>query len=362
MTDATTTLRDLFAVCRDPVFGVREGKIAFFNSAAESFFDSKIQNGMSAEEFLPKQLISYRAGGFTSSAIMQGERMVASCTPFEGVLVYTLNPESETPALPSAALIGSMRSTIFTMRMAFDKLISPAEFNGDDRLMSYYSVLYHNYHQLLHFVGNLHSAESILNDTLPFRPSLENIVSICRELTRSSAALLADEGIELSFECESKSIMGSVDRQCIEQLLLNLISNSVKSVSKGGRIVISLSTEGDSYTIRVTDSGPGIPPELLRHVFTCYSKGKPESEVQGGHTGLGLYIVRGIAELHGGAVLIDNVEIGASVRIVLPLSAETHMVLRSTELEYRAAALNSILTELSVCLDHKYYKPELITD
>jgi len=103
---------------------------------------------------------------------------------------------------------------------------------------------------------------------------------------------------------EDLSIMGHVYR--LGQLLENLIDNAIKYTPEGGTITLSLFRDGDWARMEVADTGAGIAPEHLPHIFDrFYRVGKARTRARGG-SGLGLAIVRGIAEQHGGKVTVTS--------------------------------------------------------
>jgi signal transduction histidine kinase len=101
---------------------------------------------------------------------------------------------------------------------------------------------------------------------------------------------------------EDLSVRGDVYR--LSQLLGNLIDNAIKYTTEGGTITLSLFRDGDWARMEVADTGVGIAPEHLPHVFDrFYRVDKARTRAKGG-SGLGLAIVRGIAEQHGGKVTV----------------------------------------------------------
>ena len=95
----------------------------------------------------------------------------------------------------------------------------------------------------------------------------------------------------------------SCDRARILQVLSNLIGNAVKFTGGGGTITVAVVRRGAEFEFSVSDDGPGIAPEALPHVFERFWQGGPD-----GHrgTGLGLYIAKGIVEVHGGAIRVES--------------------------------------------------------
>jgi two-component system cell cycle sensor histidine kinase PleC len=93
----------------------------------------------------------------------------------------------------------------------------------------------------------------------------------------------------------------------LSQAVINLLSNAVKFTPDGGRIEISLRRTSNGGTeLCVIDNGPGIPEMLLDQIFMPFNQVDNRYSRQAGGTGLGLSLVRGLAELHGGRAWIDS--------------------------------------------------------
>ena len=111
----------------------------------------------------------------------------------------------------------------------------------------------------------------------------------------------------------------SVDPGRIEQILGNLLSNALRYTPIDGRIVLTLDCQPHQTYLHVHDSGPGIPPDAMTHVFErFYRADKSRSRLEGG-TGLGLVIARKLAEVHGGNLNAANHPVGGAVfTLILP--------------------------------------------
>jgi two-component system sensor histidine kinase KdpD len=112
-----------------------------------------------------------------------------------------------------------------------------------------------------------------------------------------------------------------VDPVLIEQVLVNLLDNAAKYSGKEGAIAVSAAAEPGTLVVRVTDNGPGIPPEAREAVFDVFYRVHSTDEQTAG-TGLGLSICRGIVEAHGGDIRIEGGpdSRGTTVEFRLPLS------------------------------------------
>src|SRR5207248_11262078 len=114
-------------------------------------------------------------------------------------------------------------------------------------------------------------------------------------------------------------VMGDAAR--IQQVLWNLLSNAVKFTPRDGHVGVALERVESNVVIRVTDDGPGIPPDFLPHVFDRFSQADTGSTRRLGGLGLGLAIVRHLVELHGGTVQAASAGEGqgAAFTVILPL-------------------------------------------
>lgn len=96
------------------------------------------------------------------------------------------------------------------------------------------------------------------------------------------------------------------DPVLLQRAVNNLVSNAIAHTPHGGAVSLGANRDGEWLTIRVTNSGAGIPPEHLGHVFERYYRGD-EARAAGSSAGLGLSIVRAIMHLHGGAADVESI-------------------------------------------------------
>jgi two-component system, sensor histidine kinase and response regulator len=138
----------------------------------------------------------------------------------------------------------------------------------------------------------------------------EEIAKLIHEAVVVHEPLATDKGITLTSRIEDANDSVECDRERVLQVLANLIGNAIK-FCQGGRIEVSVVRSGDYLQVSVADSGPGIAPEDLPHVFDAYWSG---SENRGRGTGLGLYITKRIVEAHGTKIWIDS-RVGAGTTV-----------------------------------------------
>jgi signal transduction histidine kinase len=123
------------------------------------------------------------------------------------------------------------------------------------------------------------------------------LVSSCLDTFRATGRTA---GYQLSTRMNAGWVDGDPTR--LEQIATNLIDNALKYTPGGGKIEIAIDTVGEDVVLSVRDSGVGIPPDLLPHVFDVFVQGSISIDRSQGGLGIGLSLVRRLVELHGGSV------------------------------------------------------------
>ncbi len=155
------------------------------------------------------------------------------------------------------------------------------------------------------------------------RLDLPAVVSAAMDAVRPSAEV---KGIRLT--CAFSSVEGVVmgDRNRIQQIVWNLLTNAIKFTPKQGRVHVTIERINSHVEIAVTDSGIGIPDEFLENIFERFSQVDSSTTRRHGGLGLGLSIVKHLVELHGGAVRArsEGVDKGSTFIVTLPLVPVRH--------------------------------------
>ena len=126
-------------------------------------------------------------------------------------------------------------------------------------------------------------------------------VSIVEQLDPVAQA----KGVGLSADAvEHVSVLG--DAEWLERLLLNLLDNAIKFTPEGGRISVRVASEGSDAVLEVRDTGVGIAPDALPHVFERFFRGDPARSAAAEGAGLGLSLVKWIADRHGARLSVDS--------------------------------------------------------
>ena len=137
-------------------------------------------------------------------------------------------------------------------------------------------------------------------------------------------ALFEDKGVHLESSIGSESIFIYADPVRVKQAIGNLLHNALKFSNKGSHVVLSVVMENNGLLIGVKDSGIGIEPAFMNTIFEPFTQEDKSIDRRNGGLGLGLSIVKGIAELHGGSVSAHSEGLGkgSAFTICLPVSNE----------------------------------------
>jgi hypothetical protein len=152
------------------------------------------------------------------------------------------------------------------------------------------------------------------------------IVQLWRVVTEAIETVLpsADvKGVALVSEVESHDLLVHADRMRLQQVATNLLANAVKFTPRGGEIRIGVAQHGEFATITVSDTGQGIDPELLPHIFEPFRQGDSRLTRRHGGLGLGLAISHQLVRLHGGEIQVESSGLnqGSRFTVQLPILA-----------------------------------------
>ena len=127
-------------------------------------------------------------------------------------------------------------------------------------------------------------------------------------------------GVELIADVGDEVVEIYADAVRVEQMIWNLVRNALKFTPPGGRVSIALSSDADMACIEVRDTGQGIEPEFLSKIFDMFSQADGGGRRDAGGLGIGLSIVKQVAEMHGGRIVIqsEGPGKGTDCRLCLP--------------------------------------------
>ncbi|MET0621697.1 MAG: PAS domain S-box protein [Pyrinomonadaceae bacterium] len=163
----------------------------------------------------------------------------------------------------------------------------------------------------------------IITGKLRLEPQPVDVRALLQEAVETVRPAAEAKAVYLSTLLAGEVGEVSADPNRLRQVLWNLLSNAVKFTPQGGRVEVELRRDGGQALLRVSDTGQGIAPEFLPHVFDRFRQADMGTTRQHGGLGLGLAIVRHLVELHGGDVTAESagLGLGSTFRLRLPLKA-----------------------------------------
>jgi two-component system, OmpR family, sensor kinase len=172
--------------------------------------------------------------------------------------------------------------------------------------------------RMTHLIENLIDSMRVIDGdvTLYFHPSTIDIAALLHEVCQLQREIAPQAQILENFPVHAVPMVG--DANLLFQVFSNLLSNAIKYSPDGGLISVLLEPGASSVVVSVQDRGIGIPDCDRARLFERYHRGSNTSGIVG--TGLGLYLVKTVVELHGGKVVAERRESGAgsSFRVMLP--------------------------------------------
>jgi two-component system, OmpR family, sensor kinase len=152
-------------------------------------------------------------------------------------------------------------------------------------------------------------ARADANRQLPHEPT-----DVSRVLVEVAAELgPVSDGHHLTIDADDAVVDGTRDE--LYRMTLNLVENAIRHTPKGTHIRATVARDNGEVVLAVEDDGPGVAPELREHIFERFVRGAGD---RGSSSGLGLSIVRAVAESHGGGVVLEDVKPGARFVVRLP--------------------------------------------
>jgi signal transduction histidine kinase len=143
-------------------------------------------------------------------------------------------------------------------------------------------------------------------------------------LVQESAAvfepLMEEKSVQLLVQLPPQRAAVNVDRSRIRQVLHNLLANALRHTPSGGQVTIAVAQPAGRLRLTVQDTGEGIAPENLEHIFDRFYRTDPSRSRETGGSGLGLAIVKAIVEAHGGEVTASSGGVGRGTRFTIFLA------------------------------------------
>jgi signal transduction histidine kinase/CheY-like chemotaxis protein len=156
--------------------------------------------------------------------------------------------------------------------------------------------------QVVHLIDDLLDLSRIARGKIELRRGRIDLAVAVNDAVETSRPLVQERGHDLAVHLPPRPVYVDGDRTRLAQVFANLLTNAAKYTQPGGRIGLTVEPQGSDVVVSVRDNGVGIPPDKLEAIFEMFTQVDREGERSQGGLGIGLNLVQGLVEMHGGWV------------------------------------------------------------
>ena len=341
ITDVNPFMTELLGYSREKFLGKELWEIGLFSdkSASQAAFRELQVAGYLRYEDLPLQTIEgkLREVEFVSNVYNEGSHQVIQCNIRDitdrkrAEQERALLLESEKAAHTEAdtangikdeflALLSHELRTPLTSILGWSNLLTSGDLDEEASKRAVETIA-RNARAQRRLIDDLLDISRIITGKLHLEVRSISLGSMIETVVEGIRPAAEAKNIDLKTTLDSHLSPVSGDPDRLQQIIWNLLSNAIKFTPKGGHIEVQLKRVDSQVEITISDTGQGIAPELLVHIFERFRQSDSSSTRRHGGLGLGLSIVRQLVELHGGTVTAESPgrDQGTTVKVVLPL-------------------------------------------
>lgn len=245
-----------------------------------------------------------------------------AATALDNAQLYQTIRDGERRKDEFLAMLGhELRNPLATITNAGEltKLIEPT----DPAFQESLEVIRQQASLMKRLVDDLLDVSRITSGRIQLQKSIVDVGEILERVAESNTALFTSRGHRLHLTVPPQQVFLEADPFRLEQILSNLLVNAAKYTDPGGQIWFSAARDNGDVVFRIRDSGIGIGPDLLPNVFDLFAQAHRSLHRAEGGLGIGLTIVRGLAELHGGRVWAQSDGYGRGAEFCVSIPAST---------------------------------------
>lgn len=267
---------------------------------------------------LSKATAAVAAGSFREPIPVDADDEIGGLARSFNLMAAQLRQLDDTKEEFFASLSHELRSPLTSVREASHLLREEVSGPLTGQQARLVQIIGQSSDRLLRLVNQMLEMSRLRAGILPLQRSRLDVDRIVARAVEELRPQANDGGVHVERESVGTdwSIMGDDDR--LTQVVVNLLANAIRFTPRGGRVVVRVVDAGSEIEIQVEDTGIGIPAAALPHIFESYRQAHRDR----GGTGLGLAVVRGVVQAHGGRVTVESQEgKGSRFTVLLPRRA-----------------------------------------
>jgi signal transduction histidine kinase len=190
----------------------------------------------------------------------------------------------------------------------------------EEKVAKSIGVIKQNCYRFTRLINNIVDSSKIESGFLKLNLTNKNIVEVIENIIQSVSEYINGKGIDIIFDTNIEEKLIACDIGKIEKVILNLISNAIKFTNPGGTIFVNLVYMGSIIEISVKDTGIGMDKKHIDNIFRRFYQIDKSLSRNSEGTGIGLFLVKALVELHGGKISVESTPgIGSIFKIELPI-------------------------------------------
>lgn len=218
-----------------------------------------------------------------------------------------------------------LKTPLALVRM-FGEMLLSGRVPSDDKRRQYLQIIVSESERLTALIENVLDFAKVERGKAAYEFAPGNVGEVTARAVEIYRYRAEREGMSVSIAVSEGIAASSIDARALELAVINLLDNALKYAKDGGRVDVSVAADDDAVRVRVSDRGPGVAPEERERIFERFVRGHRAGESNARGSGIGLALVKHIAESHGGSVCVISPVTedgrGSAFDLVIPLLTE----------------------------------------
>ncbi len=353
--EQNTDILQMLELISSPAFCVKDGILTAANPEAQR---CGLSVGQSVMDFLltgQQEYPKFREGCLHLTMKVAGESYGACVSRMNDFDVFVTEQDAELAQLQAMALAAQeLRTPLSNIMAVAEDLFPLCGSDGDSLTAQLNKGLY----QLQRIICNMSDAYCYSRESNA-RLEIRDMGALWAEFFAHSIELFDHTNVNLRFIGLTEKVFSLADGEKLERAANNVLSNALKFTPTGGTVEASLTRRGNMLYLTIQNSGSGTPAELRSNLFDRFLR-QPGIEDTRHGIGLGMVLIRSVAAMHGGTVLLEQTQDGGlrlTISMAICQKDDTFVYSAPLRVDY-AGERDHALIELSECLPASLYAKE----